>query len=77
MKTPLAIPDFITQPNVTMLVQLIYRVQFRDQTGNLTEQDFVLGWTFISPEIQPNGTDIVETKVKVKFQTGPGCTLTG
>jgi hypothetical protein len=36
-----------------------------------------LGWTFITPEVHPTGTDIVDTKVHVKMQCGPGTSLTG
>lgn len=77
MKGPLTIKEFITQPHVMLIGHLIYRVQFRDQNGDLSEREFTLGWTAIPPEVHPNGDNIAETKIKVKLQTGPGQTLLG
>lgn len=68
---------FIAQPHVILLANLIYRVQFRDQNGDLSEREFTLGWTAIPPEIEPNGGNITESKIQVKLQTGPGKTLLG
>ena len=77
IKGPLVVKGFITQPHIILLAHLIYRVQFRDQNGDLSEHEFTLGWTAIPPEVQPNGDNIAENKIKVKLQTGPGKTLLG
>jgi hypothetical protein len=67
MKGPLTIKEFITQPHVMLIGHLIYRVQFRDQNGDLSEREFTLGWTAIPPEVHPNGDNIAETNIKVKL----------
>jgi hypothetical protein len=50
-----------------MLAHVVFLVQFRNQNGDLNEQEFTLGWTVISPEVHPNGQDVVDMKITNKF----------
>jgi len=67
----------VLHPSIGLIFRLNYRVKIVEVSGNMREQDFIIGWALFIPNLASKNTTVLQSVVELNFIMGPGYSLTG